>query len=196
MKQIQKNKKEIEQRNDVSHLGFTLAEMMVVMLILRIVLAASMPIITKRVHHSSTAATEMDHGHIQYNWAPNGKGYVNGNRTPQECSFTVPKGVTKIIIDGIGGGGGGGGYGGAGGDGGNSASGSSCSKLKNCGSGVLLCECAGAPTTGTQGGRGGNGANGGNGGNGYWFIGKSVKVIQLQKYIITIGTGGAPGVSG
>src|SRR5574344_1641153 len=55
MKQIKKNKKEQEQRNDLRLKAFTLAEMMVVMLILSIVLAASMPIITKRVAARSTS---------------------------------------------------------------------------------------------------------------------------------------------
>lgn len=112
-----------KQKTSYKNKAFSLAEMLVVMLILCLVMAASMPIITKKKHveteptpinisiNAPNAADTPDntptgnaptgntsHGNAEYSSAGSNTCYVNGSSTAGSCDFVPPDGVKSIII--------------------------------------------------------------------------------------------------
>lgn len=97
--------------NSLDKNGFSLAEMMVVILVISIALAAMMPIMTKRKTTITDSPTNSSHGKVKCTTS-SCVGDATTNKTSttsQNTSYTfkVPEGVTSVWISLAGGGGGG-----------------------------------------------------------------------------------------
>lgn len=154
--------------------GFSLAELMIVMLVLSIILAATMPILSKRAKVRAAAAA-------------GASGTVKACTTVvtnARLSVNIPSDVKFLVYTLYGGGGGGGGY----------SSGGAASSTPGGGGGVTVLAIDGKKTAGANGGMGGNGD--GIGSNGAISQGMLILNPSSATHTLNVFPGGGGGGGG